>query len=138
MIQLIDTTKDGGEGREPHERLKHIGAKPCVMDAAPSLFPVFNSVNLHSGFGFWACFVRSLCRIHRVLRLWSTITPTSPRFQPASPLIGSSPSPRMQNMQRRFGRMTTKESADDSQIAVLLKDFDDADMLLGKVGIHIS
>jgi hypothetical protein len=44
----------------------------------------------------------------------------------------------MQNMQRRFGRMTTKQSADDSQIAVLLKDFDDADMLLGKVGIHIS
>lgn len=29
--------------------------------------------------------------------------------------------------------MTTKSSADDSQIAVLLKDFDDADMLLGKV-----
>lgn len=39
----------------------------------------------------------------------------------------------MQNMTRRFGRMTTKSSADDSQIAVLLKDFDDADMLLGKV-----
>lgn len=39
----------------------------------------------------------------------------------------------MQNMSRRFGRMTTKSSADDSQIAVLLKDFDDADMLLGKV-----
>ncbi|CAI7667557.1 unnamed protein product [Penicillium viridicatum] len=39
----------------------------------------------------------------------------------------------MQNMSRRFGRMTTKSSADDSQIAVLLKDFDDADMLLGKI-----
>lgn len=39
----------------------------------------------------------------------------------------------MQNMSRRFGRMTTKSSADDSQIAVLLKDFDDADMLLSKV-----
>lgn len=39
----------------------------------------------------------------------------------------------MQSMSRRFGRMTTKSSADDSQIAVLLKDFDDADMLLGKV-----
>ncbi|KXG50005.1 uncharacterized protein PGRI_059730 [Penicillium griseofulvum] len=39
----------------------------------------------------------------------------------------------MQNMTRRFGRMTTKSSADDSQIAVLLKDFDDADMLLGKI-----
>jgi hypothetical protein len=43
----------------------------------------------------------------------------------------------MQNMSRRFGRMTTKSSADDSQIAVLLKDFDDADMLLGKVGSHV-
>ncbi|CAI7646453.1 unnamed protein product [Penicillium glandicola] len=39
----------------------------------------------------------------------------------------------MQNMSRRFGRITTKSSADDSQIAVLLKDFDDADMLLGKI-----
>ncbi|KAJ5775447.1 uncharacterized protein N7511_000458 [Penicillium nucicola] len=39
----------------------------------------------------------------------------------------------MQNMQRRLGRMTNKQSADDSQIAVLLKDFDDADMLLGKI-----
>jgi hypothetical protein len=44
----------------------------------------------------------------------------------------------MQNMSRRFGRMTTKSSADDSQIAVLLKDFDDADMLLGKVGSNVS
>ena len=34
--------------------------------------------------------------------------------------------------------MTTKSSADDSQIAVLLKDFDDADMLLGKVGSNVS
>jgi hypothetical protein len=33
--------------------------------------------------------------------------------------------------------MTTKSSADDSQIAVLLKDFDDADMLLGKVGNNV-
>ncbi|KAJ5350437.1 hypothetical protein N7541_008164 [Penicillium brevicompactum] len=39
----------------------------------------------------------------------------------------------MQNMTRRFGRITTKSSANDSQIAVLLKDFDDADMLLGKI-----
>lgn len=48
-------------------------------------------------------------------------------------LLTAPPSPNMQNMSRRFGRMTTKSSADDSQIAVLLKDFDDADMLLGKV-----
>lgn len=43
----------------------------------------------------------------------------------------------MQNMSRRFGRMTTKSSANDSQIAVLLKDFDDADLLLGKVGSNV-
>lgn len=41
---------------------------------------------------------------------------------------------KMQSMQRKFGRMTTKQSADDSQVAVLLKDFEDADMLLAKVG----
>jgi hypothetical protein len=29
--------------------------------------------------------------------------------------------------------MTTKSTADDSKISVLLKDFDDADILLGKV-----
>ena len=40
----------------------------------------------------------------------------------------------MQSMQRRFGRMTTTRSADDSQVAVLLKDFEDADTLLTKVG----
>ncbi|KAJ5573534.1 uncharacterized protein N7459_007961 [Penicillium hispanicum] len=39
----------------------------------------------------------------------------------------------MQSMQRRFGRMTTKRSADDSQVAVLLKDFEDADTLLTKI-----
>ncbi|KAJ5576044.1 hypothetical protein N7535_002970 [Penicillium sp. DV-2018c] len=39
----------------------------------------------------------------------------------------------MQNMSRRFGRMTTKSTADDSQISVLLKDFNDADVLLGKI-----
>ena len=32
--------------------------------------------------------------------------------------------------------MTTKSSANDSQIAVLMKDFDDADLLLGKVDMH--
>jgi hypothetical protein len=40
----------------------------------------------------------------------------------------------MQNMQKRFGRMTSKRTADDSQVAVLLKDFEDADSLLSKVG----
>lgn len=40
----------------------------------------------------------------------------------------------MQGMQMRFGRMTTKPTADDSQVAVLLKDFEDAESLLSKVG----
>ncbi|KAJ5089177.1 hypothetical protein N7532_007861 [Penicillium argentinense] len=39
----------------------------------------------------------------------------------------------MQGMQMRFGRMTTKRTADDSQVAVLLKDFEDADMLLSRI-----
>lgn len=39
----------------------------------------------------------------------------------------------MQSMQRQFGRMTTKRSADDSQVAVLLKDIKDADQLLTQV-----
>lgn len=43
----------------------------------------------------------------------------------------------MQSMQRKFGRMTTKRSADDSQVAVLMKDFEDADTLLTKVGTSI-
>jgi len=44
----------------------------------------------------------------------------------------------MLSMQRKFGRMTTKRTADDSQVAVLLKDFEDADTLLTKVGSHFS
>ncbi|KAJ5919727.1 hypothetical protein N7454_009562 [Penicillium verhagenii] len=39
----------------------------------------------------------------------------------------------MQSVQRKFGRMTTKRTADDSQVAVLLKDFEDADNLLTKI-----
>lgn len=39
----------------------------------------------------------------------------------------------MQSMQRKFGRLTTKQTADDSQVSVLLKDFEDADSLLTKV-----
>ncbi|OJJ48243.1 hypothetical protein ASPZODRAFT_1543737 [Penicilliopsis zonata CBS 506.65] len=38
----------------------------------------------------------------------------------------------MQSMQRQFGRFM-KRSADDSQVSVLLKDFDDADKLLAKI-----
>lgn len=38
----------------------------------------------------------------------------------------------MQSMHRQFGRFM-KRSADDSQVSVLLKDFDNADQLLGKV-----
>ncbi|KAJ5637197.1 hypothetical protein N7490_007076 [Penicillium lividum] len=39
----------------------------------------------------------------------------------------------MLTMQRKFGRMTTKRTADDSQVAVLLKDFEDADTLLSTI-----
>ena len=38
----------------------------------------------------------------------------------------------MQSMQRRFGKFLPR-SADESQVAVLLKDFDEADKMLTKV-----
>lgn len=38
----------------------------------------------------------------------------------------------MQSMQRRFGKLLSR-TADESQVAVLLKDFDDADKMLAKV-----
>ena len=38
----------------------------------------------------------------------------------------------MQSMQRRFGKFLPR-TADESQVAVLLKDFDDADKMLAKV-----
>jgi hypothetical protein len=38
----------------------------------------------------------------------------------------------MQTVQRQFGKFM-KRSADESQISVLLKDFEDADILLAKV-----
>lgn len=38
----------------------------------------------------------------------------------------------MQSVQRQFGKFM-KRSADDSQVAVLLKDFDEADKLLSRV-----
>lgn len=38
----------------------------------------------------------------------------------------------MQSMHRQFGKLM-KRSADDSQVSVLLKDFDNADKLLTKV-----
>jgi len=43
----------------------------------------------------------------------------------------------MQSVQRHFGKYM-KRSADESQISVLLKDFDDADMLLAKVRVSSS
>ena len=39
----------------------------------------------------------------------------------------------MQSMQRRFGKLLPR-TADESQVAVLLKDFEDADKMLAKVG----
>ncbi|PYH38255.1 BAR and SH3 domain-containing protein [Aspergillus neoniger CBS 115656] len=38
----------------------------------------------------------------------------------------------MQSMQRQFGRLM-KRSADDSQVAILLKDFEEADKILGRI-----
>lgn len=38
----------------------------------------------------------------------------------------------MQSMHRHFGKFM-KRTADESQVSVLLKDFDDADQLLAKV-----
>lgn len=39
----------------------------------------------------------------------------------------------MQTVQRRFGKART---ADQSQVAVLLKDFEDADKMLARVSSH--
>ena len=38
----------------------------------------------------------------------------------------------MQSMQRRFGKLLPR-SADESQVAILLKDFDEADRMLQRV-----
>lgn len=43
----------------------------------------------------------------------------------------------MQSMQRQFGKFM-KRSADDSQVAVLMKDFEEADKLLGRVCLEYS
>ena len=40
----------------------------------------------------------------------------------------------MQSMSRRFGKFLPR-TADESQVAVLLKDFEDADKMLAKVRI---
>ncbi|RAH63258.1 hypothetical protein BO85DRAFT_444556 [Aspergillus piperis CBS 112811] len=39
-------------------------------------------------------------------------------------------------MQRQFGRLM-KRSADDSQVAILLKDFEEADKILGRVSSRL-
>ena len=41
----------------------------------------------------------------------------------------------MQSMQRRFGKFLPR-TADESQVSVLLKDFEDADKMLAKVGFQ--
>lgn len=41
----------------------------------------------------------------------------------------------MQNVQRHFGKYL-KRSADDQQVSLLLKDFEDADQLLTKVRLN--
>ena len=40
----------------------------------------------------------------------------------------------MQSVQRRFGKLLPR-TADESQVAVLLKDFDDADKMFTRVGL---
>lgn len=42
----------------------------------------------------------------------------------------------MQNMQRRFGKLLPR-TVDESQVAVLMKDFEDADKMLAKVWISV-
>ena len=42
----------------------------------------------------------------------------------------------MQSVQRHFGRYM-KRTADEGQVSVLLKDFDDADQLLSRVGSYV-
>lgn len=41
----------------------------------------------------------------------------------------------MQSVQRRFGKFLPR-TADESQVAVLLKDFDDADKMLTRVSFR--
>lgn len=43
----------------------------------------------------------------------------------------------MQSMQRQFGKLM-KRSADDSQVAVLMNDFNESDKLLGRVFLSLS
>lgn len=43
----------------------------------------------------------------------------------------------MQSMQRRFGKLLPR-TADESQVGVLLKDFEDADKMLAKVCYSLS
>jgi len=40
----------------------------------------------------------------------------------------------MQSVQRRFGKLLPR-TADEAQVGVLLKDFDDADKMLAKVSL---
>lgn len=146
-LKLIDispsrnvNTYGGAVTREPHERLKHWGRPRASYvswgDGTFSFQPWKVSLNAPSQsihilnlelINIWikVFLFQVLCRVRYLY------------YHPSLPVScfpsESSPSPNMQNMSRRFGRMTTKSSADDSQIAVLLKDFDDADMLLGKV-----
>ena len=40
----------------------------------------------------------------------------------------------MQSVQRRFGKLLPR-TADEGQVAILLKDFDDADKMLARVGV---
>ena len=43
----------------------------------------------------------------------------------------------MQTMQRQFGKLLPR-TADESQVSVLLKDFEDADKMLAKVCMNLQ
>jgi hypothetical protein len=42
----------------------------------------------------------------------------------------------MQSVQRKFGKMMSKNPGDNTRVSVLLKDYEDADQVLGKVRGH--
>lgn len=46
--------------------------------------------------------------------------------------------PEMQSVQRQFGKLWNKSPGDNAKVSVLLKDYEDADKALAKVGIPKS
>lgn len=103
----------------------------CLIEGVTSFSSSFTH-GAHSGIGSGENTPRSLFLLDFVLFLvlHSELPPVVSSQVSGRPPNGFT----MQSMQRKFGRMTSKRSADDSQVAVLMKDFEDADNLLSKVG----